>query len=64
MPRLKLKRKANETLVVDGPAVITFARLGRHEIHVLIDAPKTTKILRGELMPVKATNSILESEKT
>lgn len=48
---LKLKRKAQESLVVDGPAVITFTRLGRHEVQIVIDAPKTTKILRGELVP-------------
>lgn len=46
---LVITREPGQTIVVDGPAVITFVNQGK-KCRVLIDAPKTTKILRGELI--------------
>lgn len=48
---LVLKREKNQTIVVDGPCVITIGELGTRHVKVLVDAPQTTKILRGELLP-------------
>ena len=46
---LVLTRKLNEAIVIDGGITITVVRIGRDSCQLGIDAPKETKILRGEL---------------
>jgi sRNA-binding carbon storage regulator CsrA len=48
---LVLKREKNQTIVVNGPCVITIGELGARHVKVLLDGPPTTKFLRGELVP-------------
>lgn len=48
---LVLKREAKQTLVIDGPCVIYFDEIGSRHVKVGIEAPRSTKILRGELVP-------------
>ncbi len=54
---LVLKREKNQTIVVDGPCEITIGEIGAHNVKVLIAAPATTKILRGELVPHESAAS-------
>ena len=48
---LVLTRKLNEAIVIDidGGITITVVQLGRDSCQLGIDAPKETRILRGEL---------------
>lgn len=45
---LVLSRKKDQTLIV-GDAVLTVSRLDGNRVRIAIDAPKTVKVLRGEI---------------
>lgn len=54
MPHLVLGRAVGETIVVDGPAIIHIHKLRPayypgDAVRILIEAPATTRIMRGEL---------------
>jgi carbon storage regulator CsrA len=49
---LILKREAKQTIVVDGPCVIEISEIGSRSVKVAIEGPRSTKILRGELVPI------------
>lgn len=48
---LILTRRAGEKLVIDGDIVLTVLEVGRGgQVRIGIDAPRTHRILRGELL--------------
>lgn len=49
---LVLSRKKNETIVVDGPAVITIVEQRGDRTRLGIEAPASTHIIRGELRTI------------
>lgn len=46
---LAMKRKEGETIVVDGPAVITIHEVHATYVRVAVEAPRSTGIWRGEV---------------
>lgn len=46
---LVLSRKEDETIVVDGPAVIRVQRIHLKRVEIAVEAPPSTSIVRGEL---------------
>jgi carbon storage regulator CsrA len=48
---LVLSRKAADTLFINGPAKITICSITPNRITVGIEAPDTTEVIRGELLP-------------
>lgn len=49
---LIISRRVDETIVIDGPALIKVIELPqRGRVLIGIDAPKGTHIWRGELLP-------------
>lgn len=50
---LVLSRKAEETIIVDGPAVFSVIETRGATQKISIRAPRSTKILRGELVADK-----------
>lgn len=47
---LVLTRKKDQSLTLDGPAVITVNRIGGGKVAIGITAPDSTKVLRAELV--------------
>lgn len=45
---LRLSRRIGETIVVDGPAIIELKSIHRTRVVVVVSAPDTTRISRGE----------------
>ena len=50
LTRLVFARRPGQTIVVDGPAVITVHKLTPSKTQILVEAPASTKVLRGELL--------------
>ena len=50
MTRLALTRREWETLVIDGPCTITVIRISRGHVRLTVDADRSVKILRGEIV--------------
>ena len=48
---LCLTRKKHESIVIGKDIVVTVRHCGHGKVQLAIDAPRTTKILRGELRP-------------
>lgn len=48
---LCIKRKVNESIVIDGPAVISVQRLLSNRVILGIQAPAEVNVRRGELSP-------------
>ncbi len=48
---LVLKRKPGEKILIGDDIVVTIVTTGLHDVKVGIDAPKSIKILRDELVP-------------
>lgn len=46
---LVLRRKRDETMVINGPCVLTVTHIGPQTVQIGIEADKSTTILRGEL---------------
>lgn len=59
---LTLTRREDETIVVDGPAVIRILTIYGSRVKIEVEAPPTTKILRGELTPHDAHKPELGGE--
>ncbi len=47
---LVLTRKTSETIVIDGPATVTFLGIKGERVRLGIEAPPSTRITRGELL--------------
>jgi carbon storage regulator len=47
--RLVITRKPGETIILDGNVRITVETAGGNRTKLVIQAPKTTKVLRSEL---------------
>ena len=47
---LILDRRESESIVIDGPARITIVRTTDNRVKIGIDADRTVKILRAELL--------------
>lgn len=50
---LVLSRKAGETIVIGDGIAIRVERINGNTVRVAIDAPKSVKVLRGELVERK-----------
>ena len=57
---LVLARKLEETIVVDGPAVIRLVEIRGGTARIGVEAPATTIVLRGELdrRPAASTEAL------
>ena len=51
---LVLSRKANETIRIGDDIVVTLVKVAGGKVRIGIDAPKSVKVLRGELEPCDA----------
>jgi len=47
---LVLTRKCKQTIVIDDSIVITIVKLGRNSARLLVEAPHSVPIVRGELL--------------
>ena len=64
---LVLTRKAGETIQIDGDIVIQIVKVRGRQVRIGIEAPKNTKVQRGELIPSlqkPATDSFLLNKET
>ena len=50
MTRLALTRREWETIVIDGPCRITVIRILRDRVKMTVEAERSVKILRGEIV--------------
>ena len=57
---LVLTRKAGETITIDGDIVVQVVQVRGKQVRIGIDAPKSKKVHRGELLP--ALNKVLMSK--
>ena len=59
---LVLTRKAGETINIDGGIVIQIVQIQGRQVRVGIEAPKETKVRRGELSGSPALKRVLLSK--
>ncbi|WP_206459620.1 carbon storage regulator CsrA [Anaerovorax sp. IOR16] len=53
---LILTRKANQSFLINEDIEITVTEIGGDKVRIAIDAPKTVKILRKELVEATSAN--------
>jgi carbon storage regulator CsrA len=58
---LTLRRQKSETIVINGPCVIKIIGTGKKNVRLAFDGPKSTKIMRGELVLANARATTVES---
>ncbi len=46
---LMLSRKEGESIVIQGPIIITVLKIRAHKVRIGIDAPKHIDVYRGEI---------------
>ncbi len=57
---LVLTRKTNESIVIDGPCVITVVEMRRNNVKIGIEADMSVNIVRNEIVPPVPESSTKE----